>query len=102
MEKANLGTARDDAPLVVALGPGFAASVDCHAVVETKRGHNLGRVISEGQTEPAYVRAMVNIPSGSGGMDCLFISPVDPPIVDSDQSRYEDEREAGRLHRPRR
>ncbi|MFN8452685.1 MAG: hypothetical protein U0521_29780 [Anaerolineae bacterium] len=35
MEKRNLGTTMDDAPLVVALGPGFTAGVDCHAVVET-------------------------------------------------------------------
>jgi xanthine dehydrogenase accessory factor len=52
MAKTNLGTTINDAPLVIGLGPGFAASVDCHAVVETNRGHNLGRVIWEGQTEP--------------------------------------------------
>jgi xanthine dehydrogenase accessory factor len=52
MHKANLGTTLADAPLVVALGPGFTASVDCHAVVETNRGHNLGRVLWHGQTEP--------------------------------------------------
>lgn len=52
MAKVNLGTSIDDAPLVVALGPGFTAGVDCHAVVETNRGHNLGRVIWRGQSEP--------------------------------------------------
>ena len=36
------------APLTIALGPGFTAGKDVHAVVETKRGHNLGRVITEG------------------------------------------------------
>lgn len=50
--KRNLGTRLDMAPIVVALGPGFAAGVDAHAVVETNRGHDLGRVIWEGQAEP--------------------------------------------------
>jgi xanthine dehydrogenase accessory factor len=40
------------APLVIGLGPGFTAGLDCHAVVETKRGHYLGRVIWQGQAEP--------------------------------------------------
>jgi xanthine dehydrogenase accessory factor len=52
MAKVNLGTTLEDAPYVVALGPGFVAGVDCHAVVETNRGHNLGRVIYHGATEP--------------------------------------------------
>lgn len=46
--KKNIGTTMKDAPIVVALGPGFTAGVDCHAVVETKRGHHLGRVLYEG------------------------------------------------------
>lgn len=50
--KRNLGTRLDLAPLVVALGPGFTAGVDAHAVVETNRGHDLGRVLLEGQAEP--------------------------------------------------
>lgn len=50
--KRNTGTAITDAPLVVGLGPGFTAGVDCHAVVETNRGHNLGRVYYQGQAEP--------------------------------------------------
>jgi len=52
MAKVNLGTARDDAPLVIALGPGFEAGEDCHAVIETNRGHYLGRVIWRGAAEP--------------------------------------------------
>lgn len=52
MEKRNLGITLADAPLVVALGPGFTAGVDCHAVVETNRGHDLGRVIWRGGAEP--------------------------------------------------
>ena len=51
MAKTNTGTRIDDAPLVVALGPGFTAGHDCHAVVETNRGHCLGRVIWEGRAE---------------------------------------------------
>ncbi|MBI4284776.1 MAG: EF2563 family selenium-dependent molybdenum hydroxylase system protein [Chloroflexi bacterium] len=50
--KRNLGTAITDAPLVIGLGPGFRAGVDVHAVIETNRGHNLGRVIWQGEAEP--------------------------------------------------
>jgi xanthine dehydrogenase accessory factor len=46
--KKNLGTEIDMAPLVIALGPGFTAGKDCHVVVETMRGHDLGRLIYEG------------------------------------------------------
>ena len=52
MAKRNLGTRMDMAPFVIALGPGFTAGKDCHAVVETMRGHNLGRVYYEGSAEP--------------------------------------------------
>lgn len=52
MEKRNLGISRGAAPLVIALGPGFVAGDDVHAVVETNRGHYLGRVIWEGAAEP--------------------------------------------------
>ena len=50
--KRNLGTRLGMAPLVVALGPGFTAGVDAHAVVETNRGHDLGRVLLTGSAEP--------------------------------------------------
>ena len=52
LAKKNLGTSIDDAPIVVALGPGFTAGVDCHAAVETMRGHDLGRVYYEGSPHP--------------------------------------------------
>jgi xanthine dehydrogenase accessory factor len=52
MAKRNTGTSRDMAPRVVALGPGFAAGVDAHAVVETCRGHDLGRVYTSGTARP--------------------------------------------------
>ena len=50
--KRNLGTRLDMAPVVVALGPGFEAGRDAHAVVEPNRGHDLGRVILSGCAEP--------------------------------------------------
>lgn len=52
LSKRNVGTRITDAPVVIALGPGFRAGVDAHAVVETNRGHNLGRVLLEGEAEP--------------------------------------------------
>jgi xanthine dehydrogenase accessory factor len=50
--KRNLGTRITDAPLVIGLGPGFTAGVDVHAVIETNRGPNLGRVLWSGCAEP--------------------------------------------------
>ncbi|MDF2569937.1 MAG: selenium-dependent molybdenum hydroxylase system protein YqeB family [Sporomusa sp.] len=47
--KHNLGTTIADAPIVIGVGPGFMAGVDVHAVVETMRGHDLGRVIYQGE-----------------------------------------------------
>ena len=52
MAKRNLGTKKDMAPIVVAIGPGFSAPDCVHAVVETKRGHYLGRVIRNGSAIP--------------------------------------------------
>lgn len=52
MAKHNTGTPIGAAPVVVALGPGFSAGLDCHAVIETQRGHNLGRVYYQGAAEP--------------------------------------------------
>jgi xanthine dehydrogenase accessory factor len=52
LSKRNSGIAIDDAPIVIALGPGYEAGKDVHAVVETNRGHNLGRVYYEGSAEP--------------------------------------------------
>jgi xanthine dehydrogenase accessory factor len=52
LAKKNLGTYRDMAPITVALGPGFAAGVDVDAVIETKRGHRLGRVLYQGTAAP--------------------------------------------------
>lgn len=52
MAKRNLGTRLDEAPIVIGLGPGFTVGVDCHAVIETQRGHNLGRVYYQGAAVP--------------------------------------------------
>lgn len=51
MAKRNTSTAITDAPLVIALGPGFVAGRDVHAVIETSRGHYLGRVLWEGAAQ---------------------------------------------------
>ena len=52
LAKRNLGTHRDMAPLTIALGPGFVAGQDVDVVVETKRGHKLGRIIRAGSAAP--------------------------------------------------
>ena len=52
LAKRNLGTTMDMAPVVIGVGPGFMAGVDCHAVVETMRGHTLGRTYYEGSALP--------------------------------------------------
>jgi xanthine dehydrogenase accessory factor len=62
LAKKNLGTLITDAPLVIGVGPGFTAGVDVHAVIETKRGHDLGRVIYEGSAIPN-----TGIPGNVGG-----------------------------------
>ena len=62
LAKRNLGTVIDMAPIVVAAGPGFTAGEDCHAVVETMRGHYLGRVIYSGSALPN-----TNVPGLIGG-----------------------------------
>lgn len=60
--KKNLGTSIDDASIVIGVGPGFEAKKDCHLVIETKRGHYLGRVIEEGSAIPN-----TGVPGNIGG-----------------------------------
>ena len=62
LAKKNLGTTMDMAPFTVALGPGFTAGVDVDIVIETMRGHNLGRIIREGSAIPN-----TGIPGNIGG-----------------------------------
>lgn len=52
LAKRNLGTRFGDAPLVIGLGPGFVAGEDVHVVVETQRGHHLGRILTAGSAAP--------------------------------------------------
>ena len=62
LAKRNLGTKITDAPCVIGVGPGFTVGIDCHAAVETMRGHTLGRVIRKGSPLPN-----TNIPGLIGG-----------------------------------
>lgn len=64
MAKRNIGTTIRDAPVVVACGPGFTAGEDCHAVIETQRGHDLGRVLWAGSAAPN-----TGVPGTVGGED---------------------------------
>jgi len=62
MAKKNLGAHIKKAPLVIGLGPGFYAEKDVHVVIETNRGHDLGRLILKGMAEPD-----TGIPGNIGG-----------------------------------
>jgi len=64
LAKRNLGTRKTDAPVMIGLGPGFVAGADVHAVVETQRGHDLGRVIYAGTA-----LADTGVPGKVGGED---------------------------------
>lgn len=74
LAKRNLDTTREDAPFVVGLGPGFTAGADCHAVVETARGHRLGRVLHHGPAAPNTGR-----PGSLGGatVERVVRAPID-------------------------
>lgn len=52
MAKRNLGTTKEEAPLVIGVGPGFTAPRDVHVVIESKRGHDLGKALYDGFAEP--------------------------------------------------
>jgi xanthine dehydrogenase accessory factor len=62
LSKRNSGITIADAPIVIALGPGYKAGRDAHAVIETNRGHNLGRVYLQGEAEPD-----TGVPGAIGG-----------------------------------
>jgi len=78
LAKRNLGTKINQAPLVIGLGPGFTAGKDVDAVIETKRGHNLGRVIYQGQAAPD-----TGVPGEVGGESKrrLLRAPADGKII---------------------
>jgi xanthine dehydrogenase accessory factor len=73
MAKKNLGTGITDAPVVIGVGPGFTAGIDCHAVIETQRGHTLGRVLTQGSALPN-----TGVPGDIGGytVERLLRSPA--------------------------
>lgn len=62
LAKKNLGTSRDMAPKTIGLGPGFEAGKDVDLVIETNRGHNLGRIIGRGCAQPD-----TGVPGGIAG-----------------------------------
>jgi len=78
LTKRNLGTRKDQAPLVIGLGPGFTAGEDVDVVIETKRGHNLGRVYYHGQAAPD-----TGVPGEVGGESKrrLLRAPTEGKIV---------------------
>lgn len=73
LAKRNLDTRMSDAPVVIALGPGFVAGRDAHAVIETQRGHDLGRVIWQGEAAPDS-----GVPGAVGGeaINRLLRAPI--------------------------
>jgi xanthine dehydrogenase accessory factor len=78
MAKRNIDTRRDQGDLVVALGPGFRAGEDCDAVVETMRGHTLGRVIWEGNALPNTGTPGI---VGGKGAERVIRAPVDGVVA---------------------
>lgn len=88
LAKRNLGISVADAPLVIALGPGFEAGRDCHIVIETNRGHDLGRLLRSGRAA-----ADTGIPGDIGGYtrERVVRAPTD--------GRFEAQRRIGDLVR---
>ena len=78
LAKHNLGTRKDQASLVIGLGPGFTAGEDVDVVVETMRGHNLGRLYYQGQAAPD-----TGVPGKVGGESKrrLLRAPADGKII---------------------
>lgn len=78
LAKKNLGTNRSMAPITVGLGPGFSAGQDVDAVIETMRGHHLGRVILDGPAIPN-----TGIPGMIGGFaaERVIHSPAAGPMI---------------------
>ena len=64
ISKQNTGIAITNAPLVIALGPGYEAGRDAHLVVETNRRHHLGRLYTSGQAQPN-----TGVPGTMAGVD---------------------------------
>lgn len=77
LAKKNLGTKKTMAPITIALGPGFTAGVDVDAVIETKRGHDLGRIIWEGS---AVKNTGIPGVIGGYGIERVIHSPAEGKI----------------------
>lgn len=80
--KKNTGTSIDDAGIVIGVGPGFIAGVDCHCVIETKRGHYLGSCIYEGSAIPN-----TGVPGDIGGYtnERILRAPCDGLFIPSSE-----------------
>ena len=78
LAKRNLDTTIDDAPLVIGLGPGFVAGVDCDSVVETQRGSRLGRVLWSGS---AAVNTGTPGVVGGRGAERVLRAPIDGSVT---------------------
>jgi len=78
LAKRNLGTRKKEADLVIGLGPGFSAGNDVHMVIETNRGHNLGRIITAGSAEPN-----TGIPGSIGGFteERVLRAPIEGQFI---------------------
>lgn len=78
--KRNTGIKITDAPLVIGLGIGFSAGKDVHIVIETNRGHNLGRIIFNGEAEPD-----TGVPGVIGGFsrERVFRAPKQGRLITS-------------------
>lgn len=74
LAKRNVGTTKEDAPFVIGCGPGFTAKKDVHVVIETMRGHTLGRCIYDGTALPN-----TGVPGNVGGYtsERVMKSPCD-------------------------
>jgi xanthine dehydrogenase accessory factor len=78
LAKRNIDTSINDAALVVGLGPGFTAGVDCHGVVETMRGARLGRLLWSGSAAPNTGTPGV---VGGRGVERVLRAPADGTVV---------------------
>ena len=90
--KKNIGTHMEDAPIVIGIGPGFTAGTDVHAVVESKRGHYLGQVITQGPAAPD-----TGVPGDIGGYTKERILRAPCPGVFRGISKIGDQVKAGEI-----
>ena len=77
LAKRNLGTKIDYADLVIGVGPGFTAQADCNCVVETKRGHYLGRVLTEGSAVPDRGEELAEVTDDLTGQKTVTYANID-------------------------